>query len=81
MSLKIPVPEMEPEMPKRRFERLGDRFIEWLQKPVVAAVVLSAMVAYALGGLSAVVWVVIGAAVVALVPRIRQRLVKWYLTR
>lgn len=69
--------------------KVGRRYVselmEILRDPVgnklVAAAVLGLMAVYVVGGLSAVFWLLVGAALLWFIPRIRKRLTKWYLLR
>ena len=60
---------------------LAKRAVQWLQRPAVAAVVLAGLLAYAVGGWPAVGVVLAVAVAVAVWPRLRQRVVKWWLLR
>lgn len=65
--------------------RYVSELVELLRDPVgnklAAAAVLGLMAVYVVGGLSAVFWLLVGAALLWFIPRIRKRLTKWYLLR
>lgn len=65
--------------------RYVSELVELLRDPVgnklAAAAVLGLMAVYVVGGLSAVFWLLLGAALLWFIPRIRKRITKWYLLR